>query len=194
LNRDEADEATIRAGKLAIRLFQNAPRALFFPDGLLVAHGGFPLTDLHPRLQETGDWNAPSCLSDFVWARAHPTARKKVPNRFTRGSQFGHEDFAAFCSVAATLGRPVTHMVRGHDHVEERYQVYPGYKAYPILTTVALSRRLSREFLGTSERFPTVALYTEDSLPQVFRLHIPAQLVREFYPEASEPPTGDDAS
>lgn len=194
LNSDKADEATIRAGKLAIRLFQNAPRALFFPDGLLVAHGGFPLADLHPRLQETGDWNAPSCLSDFVWARAHPTARKKLPNRFGRGSQFGHEDFAAFCSVAASLGRPVTHMVRGHDHVEERYQVYPAYKAYPILTTVALSRRLSREFLGTPERFPTVALYTENSLPQVFRLHIPAQLVREFYPEASEPPTGDDAS
>jgi hypothetical protein len=194
LNSDKADEATLRAGKLAIRLFQNAPRALFFPDGLLVAHGGFPLTDLHRRLQETGDWNAPSCLSDFVWARAHPTARKKLPNRFTRGSQFGHEDFAAFCLVAASLGRPVTHMVRGHDHVEARYQVYPAYKAYPILTTVALSRRLSREFLGTPERYPTVALYTEESLPQVFRFHIPAQLVREFYPEASEPPTGDDAS
>jgi hypothetical protein len=194
LNSDKADKATIRAGKLAIRLFQNAPRALFFPDGLLVAHGGFPLADLHPRLQETGDWNARSCLSDFVWARAHPTARKKLPNRFTRGSQFGHEDFAAFCSVASSLGRPVTHMVRGHDHVEERYQVDAAYKANPILTTVALSRRLSREFLGTHERFPTVALYIEDSLPQVFRLHIPAQLVREFYPEASESPTCDNAS
>ena len=123
-----------------------------------------------------------------------PPPERKLPNRFTRGSQFGHEDFAAFCSVASSLGRPVTHMVRGHDHVEERYQVYPAYKANPILTTVALSRRLSREFLGTHERFPTVALYTEDSLPQVFRLHIPAHLVREFYPEASEPPAGDDAS
>jgi len=194
LNSHQADQAIIRAGKLAIRLFQNAPRALFFPDGLLVAHGGFPLADLHPRLQEAGDWNAPSCLSDFVWARAHPTARKKLPNRFTRGSQFGHEDFAAFCSVASSLGRPVTHMVRGHDHVEERYQVYAAYKANPILTTVALSRRLSREFLGAHERFPTVALYTENSLPQVFRLHIPAPLVREFYPEASEPPASDDAS
>jgi hypothetical protein len=194
LNNHGTDQAIVRAGKLAIRLFQNAPRALFFPDGLLVSHGGFPLADLHPRLQEAGDWNAPYCLSDFVWARAHPTARKKLPNRFTRGSQFGHEDFAAFCSVASLLGRPVTHMVRGHDHVEERYQVYAAYKANPILTTVALSRRLSREFLGTHERFPTVALYTEGSLPQVFRLHIPAQLVREFYPEASEPPACEDAS
>ncbi|MBR1193809.1 metallophosphoesterase [Bradyrhizobium sp. AUGA SZCCT0240] len=191
LNNNLSDDAIVSAGKLAIRLFANAPRALFFPDGLLVAHGGFPLADLHCTLKETGDWNAPSCLSDFVWARAHPTARKKLPNRFTRGSQFGHEDFSAFCSVAAFLGRPVTHMVRGHDHVEERYQLYAAYKANPVLTTVALSRRLSREFLGSHERLPTVALYTEHSLPQVFRLHIPPHLIRGVYPDLSEPQACD---
>ncbi|MBR1237715.1 metallophosphoesterase [Bradyrhizobium sp. AUGA SZCCT0182] len=191
LNNNLCDDAIVNAGKLAIRLFANAPRALFFPDGLLVAHGGFPLADLHCTLKETGDWNDPPCLSDFVWARAHPTARKKIPNRFTRGSQFGHEDFSAFCSVASSLGRPVTHMVRGHDHVEERYQAYAAYKANPVLTTVALSRRLSREFLGSHERLPTVALYTEHSLPQVFRLHIPPHLVREFYPDVSEPQACD---
>ena len=183
LNRNQTDEWITRAGKLAIRLFDNAPRALFFPDGLLVSHGGFPLADLHARLVETGDWNSASCLSDFVWARAHPTARKKIPNRFTRGSQFGHEDFANFCSVASSLGRSITHMVRGHDHVEERYLFYPAYKAFPILTTVGLSRRLSREFVGTFERVPTVAMYTKDSLPQIFRLKIPSDLVREIYPE-----------
>jgi hypothetical protein len=74
-------------------------------------------------------------------------------------------------------------MVRGHDHVEERYLFYPAYKAFPILTTVGLSRRLSREFVGTFERVPTVAMYTKDSLPQIFRLKIPSDLVREIYPE-----------
>ena len=44
LNRNQTDEWITRAGKLAIRLFDNAPRALFFPDGLLVSHGGFPLS------------------------------------------------------------------------------------------------------------------------------------------------------
>jgi hypothetical protein len=186
LNKNQGDEWMVRAGKLAIRLFNTAPRALFFPDGLLVAHGGFPLADLHSKLEETGDWNNPCCLSDFVWARAHPTARKKLPNRFTRGSQFGHEDFGAFCSVASSLGRPVTHMVRGHDHVDDRFQTYPAYRTHPILTTVALSRRLSREFIGTYEREPTVALYTKNSVPQVFRLRIPPELVREFYLEVLE--------
>lgn len=148
------------------------------------------MTDLHSALKETGNWNAPCCLSDFVWARAHPTARKKLPNRFNRGSQFGHEDFSAFCSVAASLGRHITHMVRGHDHVEGRYQFYAAYRENPVLTTVALSRGLSREFLGAYERAPTVALYTKDSLPQVFRLHIPTDLIREFYPEAPEAEIG----
>ena len=31
----------------------------FSPDGLLVAHGGFPLTDLHVDLAVNGDWNDP---------------------------------------------------------------------------------------------------------------------------------------
>jgi hypothetical protein len=186
LNNNLGDEWTARAGKSAIRLFSLAPRALFFPDGLLVVHGGFPLTDLHTQLQNTGDWNAPACLSDFVWTRAHPTARKKIPNRFTRGSQFGYEDFAAFCALSSDLGRPVTHMVRGHDHVEQRFAIYPAYGANPILTTVALSRRLPRELFGSYERTPTIALYVEGALPQVFRLHVPSDLIRELFPKPSD--------
>jgi hypothetical protein len=115
LNANLAHEWIERTGKLAVRFFAQAPHALFLPDGLLMAHAGFPLTDLHAQLEKSGNWNDPACLSDFTWARAHPTARRKMPNRFTRGSQFGYEDFAAFCELSARLGRPVTHMVRGHD-------------------------------------------------------------------------------
>jgi hypothetical protein len=161
----------------------DAPRALFFPDGLLVAHGGFPLIDLHGDLAASGDWNDPRCLTDFVWARAHPRARKKLPNRTTRGSQFGYEDFAAFCALSATLGRAVTHMVRGHDHVDERYEIYPAYAGTPVLTTVALSRRLARELFGPFVRVPTIARWVRGSLPQVYRLHIPESHVRQCYPE-----------
>jgi len=193
LNAHLAHEWVVRAGKLAVRLFASAPRALFFPDGLLVAHGGFPLADLHAELAERGDWNDPRCLSDFVWTRAHPRARKKIPNRVSRGSQFGYEDFAAFCALSAGLGRPVTCMVRGHDHVEERYAVYPAYAAHPLLTTVALSRRLPREAFGPYERVPTVARWVPGALPQVFRLHLPGALVRETYPEPEGDAPADDA-
>jgi hypothetical protein len=40
LNANLAHEWIERAGKLAVRFFANAPRAIFLPDGLLVAHGG----------------------------------------------------------------------------------------------------------------------------------------------------------
>jgi hypothetical protein len=193
LNANLADEWTVRAGKLAISIAAQAPRALFFPDGLLAAHGGFPLADRHPSLAATGEWNDPGCLTDFVWARAHPRARKKLPNRTARGSQFGYEDFAAFCRLSATLGRPVTHMVRGHDHVDERYEIYPAYAATPVLTTVALSRRLGRELYGPYVRVPTIARWVRGALPQVHRLHLPEPLVRRWYPEEpAEPATATE--
>ncbi|MEJ7731339.1 MAG: metallophosphoesterase [Polyangiaceae bacterium] len=190
LNANLGDEWIVRAGKLALRLTAHVPRALFFPDGLLVSHGGFPLADLHPALADKGDWNDPACLADFVWARAHPKARKKMPNRFSRGSQFGYEDFADFCALTARLGRPITHMVRGHDHVEERYAIYPAYRAHPVLTTVALSRRLNRERFGPYVCVPTLARVVAGSLPQVHRLFPPADLVTEVFPP---PVSGDEA-
>lgn len=183
LNANAAHEWIGRVGKLMVRLAARAPRALFFPDGLLVAHGGFPLVDLHEELAASGDWNDARCLSDFTWTRAHPRARRKLPNRMSRGSQFGYEDFAAFCRLASALGRPVTHMVRGHDHVDERFEIPPAYAATPILTTVALSRRLDREAFGSFVRVPTVARYVAGALPQVHRLHIDEAHVRAWYPE-----------
>lgn len=186
LNAHLAHEWITRAGKLAVRLAASAPRALFLPDGLLVAHGGFPLVDLHDDLRATRDWNDPRCLSDFTWTRAHPRARRKLPNRSSRGSQFGHEDFADFCALATELERPVTHMVRGHDHVDERFEIYPAYAAHPVLTTVALSRRLPRELFGPHVRVPTVARWVEGALPQVYRLLVPDAIVRELFPEEYE--------
>ncbi len=183
LNANLTDEWIERAGKVAMRLTAHAPRALFFPDGLLVAHGGFPLADLHPALEATRDWNDPACLADFVWARAHPKARRKMPNRFSRGSQFGYEDFADFCALTARLGRPITHLARGHDHVEARYAIYPAYHAHPLLTTVALSRRLPREGFGPHERAPTLARVVPGSLPQVYQLYPPTDLINEVFPQ-----------
>ena len=110
-----------------------------------------------------------------------------MPNRFSRGSQFGYADFADFCALSTRLGRPVTRMVRGHDHVEERYAIYPAYKAHPLLTTVALSRRLPREHFGPYERAPTLVRVSKGSLPQVYQLHLPPQLIHEVFPEREEP-------
>lgn len=192
LNANLSNEWIVRAGKLAVRLVGAAPRALFFPDGLLVAHGGFPLVDRHADLLAHGNWNDPRGLTDFVWSRIHPKARTKMPNRASRGSQFGHEDFGAFCRVATALGRPVTHMIRGHDHVDERWAIFPAYAEHPVLTTVALSRQLAREPYGPYERVPTIARWVSGALPQVHRLLVPPALVRELYPESDSSESGTD--
>ena len=176
-----------RLGRLIVRFFNRTPRALFFPDGLLVAHGGIPHTDLHAELAAAGSWNDPRVLQDFVWLRAHPRARKRIPNRTTRGSEFGREDFAAFCEVATRLGRPVGRMVRGHDHVEERFAVFPAWAAHPALTINTLSHRLPREVFGPYERVPVIARWVRGELPEVRRLFIPPGLIREVYPEPAAP-------
>jgi hypothetical protein len=172
-----------RLGRLIIAFFARTPRAIFLPDGLLVAHGGVPHTDLHPELEANGNWNDPRVLQDFVWLRAHPRARKRLPNRTTRGSEFGRQDFEDFCALATRLGRPVARMVRGHDHVEERFAVFPAYAVNPVLTINAMSHRLPREVFGPYERMPVVARWVRDELPEVHRLAVPPELIHEIYPE-----------
>jgi hypothetical protein len=78
-------------------------------------------------------------------------------------------------------------MVRGHDHVEDRYAIQPAFAKHPVLTTVALSRRLPRETFGPRRRVSTLARYIEGALPQVYRMHIPDGLIDEMYPEPTEP-------
>lgn len=107
-----------------------------------------------------------------------------MPNRSPRGSQFGYKDFATFCALSARVGRSVTHMVRGHDHSEHRFITYPQYELHPILTTVAISRRLPRESLGPYERVPTIARYVPGALPKLYRIHIPAELINSVFPQA----------
>jgi hypothetical protein len=194
LNARPGDGTATRAGRLAVRLFERAPRALFFPDGLLAAHAGFPLVDLQAELVGSGDFNDPRALTDFAWVRLHPKARRKLPNRASRGSQFGREDWDDFCALAARLGRPVTHMIRGHDHVEERWEVPAAYARHPVLTTNALSRRLPRELFGPYARVPTVARWVPGALPEVHRLHVPEAMVRELFPEEADAGDGGGAA
>lgn len=178
--RDLADAFILLVGIL--------PRALFFRDGLLAAHGGIPQRDLWENggLASRQDLDAPLCLQDFVWTRAHPRARRRLPDRYSRGAEFGIEDFNAFCERAsAVLGRPVERMVRGHDHIPERYSVYAGYRRHRIVTINTLASRLSRELTGPFERVPCVARYRPGALPEVHRIRIPGEAIRAVHERTS---------
>jgi len=165
----------------AISFFAAAPRAILLPDGTLVAHGGVPHTDLHSLLQEPRDLDRPEFLDDFVWTRAHETSRSKIPNRTTRGCQFGTADFEAFCSCATkALSRRVERLVRGHDHVLERYLVPPKYKLNALMTINAMCWR-QRDPFGPFERRPVIARWVANSLPEIHRIEIPPDLIKNIY-------------
>lgn len=181
LNARDQESPWRKLALAAITFFDTAPRAILLPDGTLVAHGGVPHTDLHSLLLEPNDLNRPECLEDFVWTRAHETSRSKVPNRTTRGCQFGTADFEAFCvSATKALARRVERLVRGHDHVLKRYLVPPKYSVNPLMTINAMCWR-QRDPLGPFERRPVVARWVANSLPEIHQIEIPAQLIHKVY-------------
>lgn len=181
LNSLAPDSAWRGLALSAIQFFSTAPRAVLLPDGTLVSHGGVPHTDLHALLNEPNDLNRPEFLDDFVWTRAHETSRSKIPNRTTRGCQFGTADFEAFCVCATkALARRVERLVRGHDHVLERYLVPPKYKRNPLMTINAMCWR-QRDPFGPFERRPVIARWVANSLPEIHQIEIPSELIQKTY-------------
>lgn len=185
LNDRRGDPAARRVAEVFIALVERAPRALFFADGLLAAHGGIPQSDLWPALSGLDSLNDPLCLQDFVWTRAHPRAPSRRPDRSSRGAEFGRDDFARFCEIATrALNQPVERMIRGHDHLPERYSLYEKYRRHRLVTVNTLARRLSREFTGPLGRVPCVARWVPGALPEVHRLVVPNQVIEQIYPGA----------
>jgi hypothetical protein len=170
----------------AIDFFSKAPRALLLPDGLLVAHGGVPHTDLLATLKTLEDFNRPAALTDFVWTRLHERAKRKIPNRSTRGCSLGIEDFDAFCKHASNvLGRPVRAMIRGHDHIGERFLVHEHYKNHPVVTINAMSYK-QRDVFGPFERKPVVARWRMGKPLEIHQIEIPSELIAHFYKPDAE--------
>ena len=81
----------------------------------------------------------------------------KRPNRGSRGHEFGWDTFLQFTKLAAErLELPVKRLVRGHDHVPDRWQEYPEYaeNGVPVLTINAMGRALDGD-PPTARRSPT---------------------------------------
>lgn len=173
-----------RIGQLTIELFHQVPRAIFFRDGLLAAHGGVPLRDLWDSWQSSDSLNDPKCLQDFVWTRPHPRYPKRIPNRSSKGAGLGYQDFEGFCERAGKLlGFDVQRMVRGHDHIQEleRFALFPAYARRPMLTVNTMCYRLDREPPGPHERIPCLAKRVPGQLPEIVCMRIPPELVRKIH-------------
>ncbi len=165
-------------------VFAQAPRAVFLDDGLFVAHGGFPHTDLHASILTKQDLERPECLQDFVWTRASQRAPRKLPNRSSRGCQFGYLDLADFCTLAQhVLDRPVNCLIRGHDHAEDRFDLHPAYLPNRLITLNTLSHRLGREAGGPYARTPCIARRRKGRVLEIHRLELDSDFLSDIYPE-----------
>jgi hypothetical protein len=179
-------DAARDAGRAFIDLVRSSPRALFFPDGLLAVHGGIPQSDMWKSngFESRDSLNAKECLQDFVWTRAHERSLRRIPDRRSRGAEFGIADLSGFCEAAErVLGHPVRRLIRGHDHIggPARFSLYPNYRQNRIVTINTLSSRLPREFDGAFVRMPCVARGRVGLLPEIHVLSIPAEVVTRIH-------------
>ena len=132
-----------RIGRFFVTMAAQLPRALLFPDGMLATHGGFPLSDLQVQGQEMADepafleWlNSEACLKDFTWTRIN-RAPKRLPDRYSSGSQYGFKDFEALCQLKPQWF-PVTHMLTGHEHPANGFELHPTYKINRAVTLLGM--------------------------------------------------------
>lgn len=180
---DEMQSFRHHLGDFFVALTRKLPRALLFPDGLLATHGGFPLADRHAQglaaESESSymDWlGSADCLEDFTWTRIH-RAPKKLPDRHSRGSQYGFRDFEAFCALKPDYF-PVKRMITGHEHPAGGHLTHASYEVNPAMTLVGLGFDEMKP--STQERYrhyrSTLALAQgrRDALPEV--IEIPVEL------------------
>lgn len=109
-----------------------SPAAALFSNGILLSHGAVPHTDLTNRFgMDLTPWVAP-CAQDFVWARMCPEYRRRGPNRSTKTTDMGKEDFCEFITTFNKLAifqqtngtsnvEPVSVFIHGHQHCESGY-------------------------------------------------------------------------
>ena len=189
--RSQDDQDRIELGHLACDFFAKRPRAVFHPDGLLVAHAGFPHSDLLETLKTPDDLNSTACLQDYTWLRVSENAPRKRPNRGTKGCEFGYKNFSDFCQRATKIGIPTQRMLRGHEHPPRRYATYPKYSENEVMTINTMCRRLENESSLRVEQFPRacVARHVMDALPKIHRLLIDEAEIRAAY--FPEPPRGN---
>jgi hypothetical protein len=170
----------LAVGKAAVDFFRRCPRAILLPDGTLFAHAGFPHTDLHESLKSWNDLQTPDCLKDFAWLRASRSAPRKLPNRLSRGCEFGAKDFADFCKILKqNMEVTVKRLVRGHDHIPDRAALWPRYSDYPVVTINTMGRRLVDEYNTDPYPQACIALHRPEELPIVYRLPIHSSEVAE---------------
>jgi predicted phosphodiesterase len=194
LNAEESDSNFRKFLGLAfIQFVSKLPRAILLPDGTLITHGGFPLTDTHSQIinfENKIDWlNTAQALQDFSWTRIS-RFKMKFPNRESMGCSYGYEDFAKFCMTTQDFF-PCKRLVTGHDHPEGGYEIHQTWIENPALTLTGFAFANAYE---NKESFNSlyrdqliVARCLNDALPEVIQIPVDKVDLGNFYLAEIEP-------
>jgi len=178
-------------GRTICDLSHGAPRAIFFEDGLFLAHGGIPQADMWEDMKVIEAMNTAPCLADFTFRRTRQSVRGRGVNRNTEYSEFGFKDYCRFCRMAErVLGFLPERMIRGHDHVDAnaRFEVFERWGNRVVtISNMCYSqpgedvprRALQLDYV----RQPAVVRAEFGKPPEIHVLKIPPNLVQSVYPE-----------
>ncbi|MFO0963735.1 MAG: metallophosphoesterase [Phycisphaerales bacterium] len=185
--RRQGDEASCgRSSRLAesfISFIKHAPVALFLSDGTVVAHGGVPHTDQHEILASKGWCESESLYDDFIWARLAARATRRIAVSGSRSQrELGAADFWAFAEVVGkSLHYTPQRMIRGHDHVDGRVEIFGGPWRGAVLTVNNMSWKLPREMGEEGPRDPCIVRWTRGEPLQPILIKLDDQWRREMH-------------
>jgi len=185
---DELNLATTREvrrnwARHLIALAPSLPRAFLHPSETLFTHGGFPLEDLRARRPDDSGllprWlEDEKCLSDFTWTRMtrHP---RKIPNRETLGSSYGHLDFDDFCTAIRPWAE-IRSLVAGHQHCPEGFDAHPSWKKHPALTLTGFGFAEHVPYQADYRAYLTVLRLHPDGARRLLRFPVPSGDFSDF--------------
>ena len=196
LNRkDDLAEIRKKLGMGFIEIANRLPRAAVFPDGLLITHGGFPLTDLQAKLtpEDTSEsrmaWlNSPESLQDFTWTRITDWP-KKIPNRTTKGCSYGFKDFASFCEATKDFfGFPINRLLTGHEHPANGSDPHVSWVDHSALTLkgfgFASNYEQAQAYATKYDKNLVIARLNLDKTPEVFQIPVIEKDLYSFFSNA----------
>ena len=160
-------------GKKLIELIARLPLAVYFSNGVVVAHGGVPHTDVLDSLKEIDDLEWRECVDDFTWGRM-TSSKFKFPDRTSHGHELGYRDFSQSCMKVSDLAKGSGFEVNpqaivcGHQHLFTDgvgYRRFEKYNDYPPSVCLYSSFALEpASAWGTDRRYAVpCALHWEGS-------------------------------
>lgn len=134
-NEEDQGWITRKTGELFVRIAEQLPRAIVFPQGIFASHAGIPLDDRHENLTSIAAFDADKiALGDLCWVRwggSYPENRSghREPRNKEKRSAGGSEGFMFSIRNVKDFRDAMKNnqvfdikaLVRGHDHENSGY-------------------------------------------------------------------------